>query len=45
MGMQYNNHEELTDSREKGMFNMVTGNGRNTTYKERIEIVQYCIEQ
>lgn len=41
---QYNNHEILTNSRPEGVFSMVTGNGRKTTYEDRIDIVSYCIE-
>ena len=42
---QYNNHEELTDSRPKGSIDMVKENkARKTTLKERIEIVSYCIQ-
>jgi transposase-like protein len=32
---QYNNHMELTDSRPKGVVNMVNDKGRKTTYEER----------
>lgn len=42
---QYNSHEKLTDSRPGGIVSMAIGNGRKTTYEERIEIVKYCIEQ
>jgi len=41
---QYNNHMELTDSRPKGVVDMVNNKGRKTTYEERIAIVEYCIE-
>jgi len=42
---QYNNHEELTDSRPKGRIAMVKKNSpRKTTLKERIEIVLFCIQ-
>lgn len=41
--MMYNNHEELRDSRQEGMFNMVKDTGRKTNYEERIEIVEHCI--
>lgn len=41
---QYNNHEELTDSRSEGVFSMVKGKERKTTHEERIDIVKYCIE-
>lgn len=39
----YNNHEELLNSRPKGVFNMVNTNGRKTDFEERIKIVEYCI--
>jgi transposase-like protein len=42
---QYNNHEELTRSRPEGVVNMVKGNKtRNTTLKERVEIVSFCLQ-
>jgi Transposase and inactivated derivatives len=41
---QYNNHMELTDSKPKGVVDMVNNKGRKTTYEERIAIVEYCIE-
>lgn len=41
---QYNNHEELTDSRKEGVYHMVKNNTRkNTTLEERIKIVEECI--
>lgn len=41
---QYNNHEELTDSRKEGVYHMVKNNARkNTTLEERIKIVEECI--
>ena len=43
--LQYNNHEILTNSRPKGVFSMVNGNGRKTTYEDRIDIVRHCIER
>lgn len=39
---KYNGHEELKASRSGGK--PIMTNGRKTTYKERIAIVQYCIE-
>lgn len=40
---QYNNHEELTDSRSKGESLMVrTNKSRETSLEERIAIVEYC---
>lgn len=41
--MMYNNHEELTDSRPEGLFNMVKDTTRKTTLDERIQIVEFCI--
>jgi transposase len=41
---QYNNHMNFTDSRPKGVVNMVKNKGRKTTYEERVSIVEYCIE-
>lgn len=42
---QYNNHEELTNSRKEGVYHMVKNNTRkNTTLEERIKIVEECIE-
>lgn len=41
---QYNNHMELTDSRSKGVVDMVNNKGRKTTYEERIAIIEYYIE-
>lgn len=41
---QYNNHMELTDSRPEGVVDMVKNKGRKTTYEERVDIVEYCIE-
>ena len=41
---QYNDHEELTDSRKTGGYLMVKDvNPRKTTLEERVEIVEYCI--
>lgn len=41
---QYNNHEELTDSRKEGIYLMVKNTTRkNTTLEERIKIVEECI--
>lgn len=41
---QYNNHEELTDSRPKGESLMAKNNkSRETSLEERIAIVEYCI--
>lgn len=41
---QYNNHEELTDSRKEGIYLMVKNTARkNTTLEERIKIVEECI--
>lgn len=42
--MQYNNHEELMNSRPEGLFDMVKNNTRSTTLEERIQIVEYCIK-
>ncbi len=39
---QYNSHEEFKISRTGGT--LIMTKGRKTTYDERIEIVQYCIE-
>lgn len=39
----YNGHRELRASRGRGSDIYMT-KGRNTTYKERLEIVSYCIE-
>ena len=36
---QYNNHEELTDSRKEGVYHMV----KNTTFEECVKIVEECI--
>lgn len=42
--MQYNNHEELTDTRNIGGPLMAEKiKGRTTTLEERIKIVEYCI--
>lgn len=41
---QYNNHVELTDSRTEGAYGVVNIKGRKTTCEERINIVEYCIE-
>ena len=41
---QYNNHEELTDSRKAGNYLMVKKiKARKTTLEERIKIVEHCI--
>ena len=41
---QYNDHEELTDSRKAGNYFMVKKiKARKTTLEERIKIVEYCI--
>lgn len=40
--MKYNSHEELKTSGTGGTIIMTKG--RKTTYDERVEIVQYCIE-
>lgn len=40
--MKYNSHEELKVSGTGGT--PIMTKGRTTTYKERIEIIQYCIE-
>lgn len=41
---QYNNHEELIDSRKVGNYLMVKKiKARKTTLEERIKIVEYCI--
>ena len=41
---QYNNHEELADSRKEGVYHMVKNNAqKNTTLEERIKIVEECI--
>lgn len=41
---QYNNHEELTNSRKEGVHHMVKNNSRkNTTFEERVRIVEECI--
>ena len=42
--MMYNNHEELKNSRPKGLLSMVKNTTRKTTLEERIAIVEYCIE-
>ena len=39
----YNGHRELRSSRGRGSDIYMT-KGRNTTYEERLEIVNYCIE-
>lgn len=39
---QYNNHEEFTDSKPKGVSCMVKSNSRKTTLEERIAIVEHC---
>lgn len=39
---KYNSHEEINSSRTGGQ--TVMTKGRITTYEERLEIVQYCIE-
>lgn len=42
---RYNNHEKLTDSRPEGVYRMVKNNpARKTTLKERLSIVENCIE-
>ena len=38
----YNSHERLNNNRSGGL--PIMTKGRKTTYKERIEIVKYCIE-
>ena len=41
---QYNNHEQLSNSRPEGLVKMVKKNqARKTTLQERIEIARYCI--
>ena len=40
--LKYNSHEELKTSGAGGI--QIMTKGRNTTYKERIDIVKYCIE-
>lgn len=41
---QYNNHEELTDSRKAGTYPMIKNiKSRKTTLEERIQIVEHCI--
>ena len=41
---QYNNHEELTDSRKAGNHLMAENiKSRKTTLEERIKVVEYCI--
>ncbi|EEP55038.1 transposase [Clostridium butyricum E4 str. BoNT E BL5262] len=40
--LKYNSHNKLKAS-ETGGINIMT-KGRTTTYKERIEIIKYCIE-
>ena len=41
---QYNNHEDLTDSRKEGVYLMAkNGVRKNTTLEERISIVEECI--
>ncbi len=40
--IKYNSHEELKSSGRGGTAIMTKG--RKTTYEERIEIIQYCIE-
>lgn len=41
---QYNNHEELTDSRKVGDYLMAKEiKSRKTTLEERIKIVEHCI--
>ena len=42
--MMYNNHEELKNSRPKGLVDMVKNNTRKTDLPERIKTVEYCIE-
>ena len=41
--MKYNGHEELKDSGTGGT--PIMTKGRKTTFDERVEIVQYCINQ
>jgi transposase-like protein len=40
--LKYNGHEELKSSGTGG--SIIMTKGRKTTYEERIEIIQYCIE-
>lgn len=40
--LKYNSHEELRASGTGGM--PIMTNGRKTTFRERVEIVKYCIE-
>ena len=40
--MKYNGYEEIKDSRTGG--STIMTKGRKTTFDERVEIVQYCIE-
>ena len=41
---QYNNHEDLTNSRKEGVYLMAKNGARkNTTLEERINIVEECI--
>lgn len=40
--MKYNSHEKLKSSGTGGR--KIMTNGRKTTYEERIEIIEYCIE-
>lgn len=40
--LKYNGHEKLKTSSTRGVIIMTKG--RTTTYNERVEIVQYCIE-
>lgn len=42
--MMYNNHEELKNSRPKGLVAMVKNSARKTDLQERIKAVEYCIE-
>ncbi len=42
--MMYNNHEALENSRPEGLVSMVKNTTRKTTFEERIDIVEYCIE-
>ena len=39
--MKYNGHEKLKSSGTGG--NIIIAQGKNTTFEERVEIVQYCI--
>lgn len=42
---RYNNHEQLSDSRQEGVYRMVKHNPvRKTTLEERLSIAEHCIE-